>query len=122
MRLPRWVIALICLIVPAIAGCGSDRSKPVADSTMVDVLVEMHILNARIQITDRPVVGALDSIYYRYGIDSTAFTRAMAYYAEYPDEYAEVYSRVVDELASERAPISGPDSILAQPGLTPLSR
>ncbi len=120
-KVPSWAISLIWLIAVSIGGCGSDRSKPVADSTMIDVLIEMHVLNARIHVTDRPMEGARDSIFHRYGIDSSAFVRAMDYYARHPDQYAEVYGRVVDELAAERAPINGPDSLLERPGLTPPS-
>lgn len=108
---------MVGLIIFAFGGCGSESSRPIADSTMVDVLVEMHILNARIHTTDRPLVGARDSVFHRYGIDSTSFIQMMIYYAEHPDDYADVYGRVVDRLAVERAPIIGLDSLSARPGL-----
>lgn len=89
---------------------------------MVDVLVEMHLLNARGRIMNRPLEGARDSIFTRYGIDSTAYADAIGYYARHTEEYADVYGRVIDELSAEQTPITGPDSVLAQPAPMPPSR
>ncbi|MEX2402089.1 MAG: DUF4296 domain-containing protein [Rhodothermales bacterium] len=90
-----------------------------ADTTMVDVLVELHLLNAREETQGRPLLRARDSLFSRYGIDSTAYAEAVTYYADRPGEYGDVYGRVVDELASSPVPITYPDSASPPPGLTP---
>lgn len=102
---------MVALVLVLAAGCAPDGSKPVADSTMVEVLIELHLLNARLEIEDRPLVGSRDSILQRYGLDSASYAAAMRYYADRPQEYAELYGRVVDEMAAERAPAFPPDSI-----------
>jgi hypothetical protein len=88
---------------------------------MVDVLIEMHLLNARLRVTNQPLEGARDSILARYDIDSTTYARALTYYAAHTDEYSDVYRQVVDALADERGPVVAPDSIPEQPGLIPPS-
>lgn len=112
----------MALVLWLTAGCAPEGSKPVADSTMVEVLIELHLLNARLEIEDRPLLGARDSILQRYGLDSAAFAAAMRYYADRPQEYADLYGRVVDEMAAERAPMYPPDSIRYQQAPRPLSR
>lgn len=97
----------------SLVGCGSEtETNTIADSTMVDLLVELHLANARIEITDRPLPVPRDSILRSYGVDSTAFSEAISYYAHNPDEYSRVYGRVLDRLSAERLPVdeqSDPD-------------
>lgn len=88
---------------------------------MVDVLVELHMLNAREETRGQPLLGARDSIFARYGIDSTGYAEAVTYYADRPGAFGEIYGRVVDELASSPAPVTNPDSASPPPGLTPPS-
>ena len=105
------------LILASLAGgCRSNASvKAIPDSTMVDLLVELHLANGRIEVTDRPLDFPRDSIFQVYGIDSTAYARMIGYYARHPEEYSEIYGRVLDELSEERAPEQLADSTRARP-------
>lgn len=114
-------VTVLCAAFLAVAGCTGGGSKPIADSTMVDILVELHLLNARMQVTERPFVGARDSIFQGYGIDSTTYANALSYYVDHPAEYASIYGRVVDELTAERAPVNLPDSVRDRLRSTPPS-
>ena len=95
------------ILTSVVGGCRSDVSeKVIPDSTVVDLLVELHLANGRIEVTDRPLGIARDSIFLAYGVDSTAYARMIEYYARHPDEYSQIYSQVLDALSEER--MTGP--------------
>ena len=83
---------------------------------MVKLLVELHLANGRIEVTDRPLPIARDSIFRVYGVDSSAYARMIQYYSEHPQEYSSVYGRVLDRLSAERLPSEIADSVRAREG------
>lgn len=97
-------VAVTVLIIAA--GCGeparSDRTLP--DSTLIEVLMDLHLAGARLQMEPAISPGLRDTVLARHGLDSTSFLEAMAWYEEHPDEYVAVYGTVVDRLAEERDP------------------
>lgn len=114
-----WAVCAMCLFAGA---CRSDGGGHVPDSTMVEVLAELHLLDARAQVAAPVRAEARDSIFSRYGIDSVSFARTAAYYADHPDEYADLYGRVVDRLTAEGESVRLPDSLRAPGAPTPPSR
>lgn len=109
-------IVLGLLLLGALAGgCRTGTSgKAVPDSTMVKLLVELHLAHGRVEVTDRPLEFPRDSILRVYGVDSSAYANAIAYYAEHPEEYSSVYGRVLDRLSAERMPADYANSTRAQ--------
>lgn len=87
------------------SGCaGSADDSPVPDSTMVRVLLELHLAVARAEVTGEIPPNIRDSILVAYGIDSTSYAKSILYYADHPDKYEAVYTRVLDRLNSARMP------------------
>lgn len=87
-------------------GC-SGPSEPVRtlpDSTLIEVLMDLHLAGARIQVDPDAMPGLRDSVLSLHGLDSTSFVEAMAWYEAHPEEYVAVYGTVVDRLAEEREP------------------
>ncbi|MEX0747176.1 MAG: DUF4296 domain-containing protein [Rhodothermales bacterium] len=100
-------------LLPLSLGCAKPETPPVADSTMVDLLIEFHLVNARYEVSENQPLHLRDSILARYGVDSATFVRAASFYADNPDRYDQVYSRVLDRLNVERLSLpAGPDSVL----------
>ena len=101
-----------------VVGCGGNhQAKAVPDSTMVEVLVELHLANGRIEVTDQPLPIARDSIFEAYSVDTSAYAATIDYYARNPEDYSRVYGRVVDRLSAERIPTNqaaGSDSVSIQ--------
>ena len=95
-------IGALAALMVMLAGCGGKERAPIADSTMVDLLLEFHLANARSEIIGSYPAHLRDSIFARYGVDSTSYREASKYYAEHPEEYGQVYSRVLDRLNLER--------------------
>lgn len=113
-----WAILLPLLALPA---CGKSASgPPVADSTMVEVLVDLHLLDARRQLLAEDSAAALqadtlpappghEEVLRRHGVDSAALARTITYYGEHLEAYRRLYDRVIDRLQS-REPKGAADS------------
>lgn len=96
---------LLCLGLFVFAGTGCSRTPgtpAVADSTLVPLLMELHLAAARRQVTGSLPPGIRDSILTRYGTDSTEFAATMTYYSYHVEEYSAIYERVMDRLRAER--------------------
>jgi hypothetical protein len=90
----------------AATGCGdpAQAGPAVPDSTMIEVLVDLHLAAARLQLVPDAPTGLRDSVLALHGLDSTSFLRAMAWYEANPDAYVAVYGAVVDRLNAESRP------------------
>lgn len=75
---------------------------PVPDSVMIELLIEMHLVEARIEMHNEPMLEARDSIFMQYGITPAIFGEAMDYYTENPDAYLKIYTEALDKLSDER--------------------
>lgn len=95
-------LSAVLFFLPACSAFTSD-APPAADSTMVEVLVELHLAAARQQIRGDVAPEVREEIFQRYGLDAARFGATMNYYAEHPDAYLEVYNTILDRLSAERA-------------------
>src|SRR5690606_7956146 len=108
----RWVMVLFAGLAAAGLGCGSARDRaPIPDSTMTELLIELHLANGRIEVTDQPLPFPRDSILQAYGVDSSTYVDALAYYVQHPERYSRIYGDVIDRLSVERIP-PGPETPL----------
>lgn len=80
----------------------SDVLPPLSDSTMVQVLIELHLAEARVDFFQEDQIGFQDSILAHYDIRQDDFEKNMAFYKENPDVYHKIYSEVLDQLSDER--------------------
>ena len=98
-------LMLLAVLLGALPGCSSfaPEEPPVPDSTLVQVLVEMHLAEARRQLHG-PIPPAMrDSILAHYGLDSTRMNAAMNHYSKHPAMYEELYGIVLDSLRTHDA-------------------
>lgn len=91
----------IVLFLPACSVLTSDE-PPVADSTLVDVLIELHLAEARAELGYGPPPSVRDSIFAHYGLDEATFQEAITYYLDHPDAYAELYDAVLAQINDEQ--------------------
>ncbi len=113
MKTRRWrglmmlpAVAL-CLSVAACSVLPSDN-PPVPDSTMVHVLVDLHLRKARAQITDRqpelpPADTSRAAVLQHYGLTNERFQKAMDYYTHHPEAFSALYDDVLNRLDAERS-------------------
>ncbi|MDX1547006.1 MAG: DUF4296 domain-containing protein [Rhodothermales bacterium] len=92
---------LLAALLPACSALISD-APPVPDSTMVDVLIELHLGQARQARYGDLTPARRDSILALHGLDRPRFDEAMAYYADHPEELGLLYREALDRLQEER--------------------
>ncbi len=100
-RMARGALVIGLLTLSACSAFTSDE-PPISDSTMVEVLIELHLANARLELQydRRPAVR--DSILFKYGLDAQRFQDVMAYYADHPEAYSALYTTMLDRISAER--------------------
>lgn len=111
-------LRVLALLLAIGTGCAEPPEQgPLPDSTMVSVLMELHLAVARAESTNEIPPNIRDSILIAYGVDSTQYAGAITYYAANPKKYAEIYSRVLDRLNTDRLPLGEPidDDALVPP-------
>jgi hypothetical protein len=100
------VLSVLSVLLLTLLTAGCDAEVPgepgVSDSLMVEVLIGVHLADARAAQTGEPRdslrAAALDAL----GTDTAAFGRALDYYAHHPDRYQPLYERALDRLLDER--------------------
>ena len=73
-----------------------------SDSLMVEVLIDVHLAEARAAQTGEPRDSLRAAALAAYDLDTLAFNRALDYYARHPDAYTPLYNQALDRLLSER--------------------
>lgn len=91
------------------AACGapSNTALTASDSLMADVLVELHLLQARTSLGFGAPNVPKDSLLATYGLTQEDFDDRMEFYAEHPAVYSTVYNQVMDHLGREIHGIRG---------------
>lgn len=95
--------AFVLLILWALSACSplDLDPPPVADSTLVDVLVELHLAEARAASASSFPRALPDSILARYGVTRETVEDALAQRIEDPEGYAALMRQVEDGLMEE---------------------
>ena len=94
----------------SLVACSSftPEEPPVADSTFIEVLSELHLAAARARMYEDTTLTALqDSIFAHYNIPRARFERALEYFSEHPSKYAPMYEAMRDSLDNERLQLRG---------------
>lgn len=81
----------------------SPAEPPLADSTLVTVLTELHLAQVRVDMMQDTTLTALrDSIFSHHGVPREQFEQALRYYSERPEAYVSLYGAVRDSLDQGR--------------------
>ncbi len=100
-RLASGALVIGLLALSACSAFTSDE-PPISDSTMVEVLIELHLVNARLELRYDRQPAVRDSILFKYGLDAQRFQDVMAYYADHPEAYSAIYTTMLDRISAER--------------------
>ncbi len=77
-------------------------APPLSDSLMVQIIMELHLAEAKVELFKEDQIDFRDSIFSHYGVSKADYEANMAYYRERPDEYHKVYSEALDKMSNER--------------------
>ena len=97
-----YPVFLCLLLVSCSKQDDAGPRAPVADSTMIDVLIELHLAEARVEMLHKDQIAVKDSILRHYGLSREAFEANMAFYKAHPDAFHKLYSEALDKLSDER--------------------
>lgn len=92
---------VLWLIAALLAACSvfSPDEPSVDDETLVQVLTELHLVEARATREDTSVDPALrDSVFTHYGVTEEQVDAAIEYYSDRPSAYESIYEAVTDSL------------------------
>lgn len=98
---------IVCgLLLLASSGCGEGNvvevEPTVPDSIMIQVLIELHLAEARTQMLKENNTAFRDSILTQYNVSREDYETNMAYYHDNPDVLHELLTHALDELSDER--------------------
>lgn len=91
-------ILLGFLLVGTACSTITAEEPPVADSTLVRVLVEVHLAAARAEVSRDLTLEQRDSLLRAHGLDRARFEAAMRYYSQRPEAYLHLYDQVIQQL------------------------
>lgn len=107
---PVGGVLLSMLLSGSLLACSSFNpdEPPLPDSTMVEVLTELHLAKARASTYgDTLFTAQRDSILRHYGVSDVRFDEALRYYSERPSEYLPIHRTVEDSLEAGRQRLLG---------------
>jgi len=73
------------------------------EDTLVSVVVDLHLLEARREVVGDTHPALRDSILAAYGVTHQDLNDAIRWYTDRPDDYIAVYNRIIDSLSAEEA-------------------
>ena len=97
--LPALCLLMLC------GGC-SDEAPPsgeaVVDSLHADLLMDLHLADARAEITGEPADSLRSEALAAHGLDSLELSALLERYSERPETAVALYERVAEELSAEQ--------------------
>ncbi len=99
---PFSAILLAGLLTLSACSAITSEDPPIADSTMVEVLIELHLADARLDLQYDALPAVRDSILLKHGLDEPRFRAILDYYADHPEAYSALYTTVLDRISDER--------------------
>lgn len=96
------------------AGCGSQGGVPpdLSDSLVVEVLIDVHLADARASATGEPADSLRAEALAPHGLDTLRFRQMLDYYAARPEEYLPLYDDALDRLLREQRGVDAPSDTL----------
>lgn len=102
LRGAAWLPGLLALLL---AGCVQtpERVVVIPDSTLVVVLADLHLADARARLPNQ-AIGLRDTVLAFHGLNEAVFQEAMDSFDAHPEELTNLYNTVLDKLNATRSP------------------
>lgn len=114
----RFLILLTVLGLLVSCGRKKVEAPPIGQQKMIEILVDVHLLEAQQQSLQpfekgrvfNTIVG-YEKIFLKHGVTSEQFYDSFSYYREHPKEMDELYQRVIDETVRRESELSSKAAI-----------
>lgn len=99
-----WSALVLVSFTLLSAGCSflDEDEPPVSHETMVQLVVELNLVEARATYTGESIEALRDSVLGEYGINRELYAEAVAYYARRSREFTNIYDQAMDSLSINR--------------------
>ena len=99
---------MLALCTAACSSTQEELGATQADSLMVEIMVDIHLINARAELG----YGAadelsLDTIITRHGLSRKEYDDQITFYTEHPDTYLAVLNKVMERIGQDARLVSG---------------
>ena len=99
----------VLVLLAALTGCGlNDSAPPLDEDTFVEIMAQLHVLEARFEIHEDLPAALRDSLLARFDADSTALAETQAFYVQHPEVFRDLYARIIDRINAELGTDGGP--------------
>ncbi len=77
------------------------------DSLMIEIMVDIHLINARAELGYGDSELPLDTIIARHGLSRKDYDHRISFYTDHPDTYLAVLNKVTERIGQDARLVSG---------------
>lgn len=98
---------MLALCIPACSPTPEELGTTRVDSLMIEVMVDIHLINARAELGYGADELSLDTIITRHGLSRKEYDDQITFYTEHPDTYLAVLNKVMERIGQDARVVSG---------------
>ncbi len=103
----RCLAATLALCTTACSPVPEELGTTLADSLMIEIMVDIHLINARAELGYGVDELSLDTIITRHGLSRKEYDDQITFYTEHPDTYLAVLNKVMERIGQDARLVSG---------------
>ena len=103
----RCLAAMLALCATACSPTPEELGATRADSLMIEIMVDIHLINARAELGYGVDELSLDTIITRHGLSRKEYDDQITFYTENPDTYLAVLNKVMERIGQDARVVSG---------------
>ena len=109
---------ILTILSVLLLACSSPKTEIpteiLSETEFTNILKEVHLAEAAFELIKREEIpnpinnlaNSYQSIYYKYDIDASTFSKSLNYYSKHPEILEKIYSTVLEELNEERSTLN----------------
>ncbi len=102
--------SLTLIVIGCVSSCSPVQKElgtlPV-DSLMIEIMVDIHLMNARAELGYGGDELPMDTIIARHGLSRKDYDRQITFYTDHPDTYLAVLNKVTERIGQDARLVSG---------------
>lgn len=108
VRISSWCfVGLLALSTSCASPKDEEFGMSLVDSLMIEVMVDIHLVNARAELGYGWKETSLDTIITRHGLSQKEYEDQIMFYTEHPDTYLAVLNKAMERMGQNARALSG---------------